>query len=161
MARFEITKSGAPLDQRDMKPNEPRGFPQDLRTRYDDLGLEPLIGTPAIACRPAAKTCRAQDGPFGDLTIEIESDQPTTVVVRRFFFPSWRLDDGLAITPTDPYRLVSFVAPAGHRRLHLARAALPVERWSWVVAGAPLVVLLIWLGAGSRRSTTRASLRPV
>jgi hypothetical protein len=149
MARFEITQSVAPLDQRDMKPNQPRGFPQDLRTRYDELGLTPLADTPLITCQPTATTCHAQDDRFGALTIEIESDRPTTVVVRRFFFPSWRLDDGLAIVPIYPYRLVSFVAPAGHGRFRLYQATLPVERWGWVIASASLMAVLIWFGAGS------------
>src|SRR4029077_6841368 len=42
VARFAITLSGQPLDQRDVKPNQPSGFPQDPRTGYDELGLGAL-----------------------------------------------------------------------------------------------------------------------
>jgi hypothetical protein len=151
MARFEITLSNAPLDQRDMKPNQPRGFPQNPHTRYDELGLAPLANTPAIACRPTGKTCRAQDGRFGEMQIEIDADVPVSVTLRRFFFPSWRLDPPLPLGPADPFRLVSFVAPAGRHTYRLERQTLPAERWGLALSGLALVgwLFFLWRGIGA------------
>ena len=77
------------------------------------LGLEPLRDVPAIACTPAARTGRAAALPLGELAIETESEAPTNVVVRRFFYPFWQIDPALPLRATVPLRLVSFTAPAG------------------------------------------------
>ena len=55
---------------------------------------------------------------FGTLRLELESAAPTTVTVRRFYFPAWTAEGVSAITPTDRYRLVSFVVPAGSAQVH-------------------------------------------
>jgi hypothetical protein len=154
-ARFQITLSGAPLEQRDVKPNQPRGFPQDPRTRYDELGLEPLAKIGAISCTPAAPVCTAQVDRFGAMRLHIESSQPTTVVLRRFYFPAWQVEalpshQAVALQPTDPLRLVSFVAPAGNADFQLVRVMLPAERWGCLVSGLSLVLLLGWVVTARR-----------
>jgi hypothetical protein len=147
IARFTITLSGEPLDQRDVKPNEPRGFPQDPRTGYDELGLAPLAKIGAISCTPAASVCTAQADRFGAMRLHIESTQPTTVVLRRFFFPAWRLEPELPLSASDPFKLVSFTAPAGNAEFQLVRVMLPAERWGWWLSGVSLALLLVWLAA--------------
>jgi hypothetical protein len=76
------------------------------------------------------------------------------VTVRRFYFPAWTADPPMAISPTEDYRLVSFVAPAGHQVVQLHRTALPVEQWGWAISGAALL-LLGAASAISARNTSR------
>jgi len=147
VARFAITLSGQPLDQRDVKPNQPSGFPQDPRTGYDELGLGPLAKIAAIDCTPAASICTAQADRFGAMQLRIESTQPTTVVLRRFFFPAWRLEPELPLLASDPFKLVSFTAPAGKHAFRLVRHTLPVEMWGWWLSGLSLALLLVWSAA--------------
>lgn len=155
ITRFGMTLAGEPLDQRDMKPHQPRNFPRNPNTAYDELGLEPLATQPAVACRPAAQTCRAEARRFGDMQIEIASDVPVTVTLRRFFFPAWQLEPALPLIATEPFRLVSFTAPAGNHSYRLTRRVLPAELWSWTVSALSLVMLLAWV-ASTKRATRRS-----
>ena len=70
-------------------------------------------------------------------------------MLRRFVFPAWRLDGPMAIVPTDKYRLVSFVVPAGHITVRLQRVTLPAEQWGLAISGLSLALLLAW-AAGAR-----------
>lgn len=125
---------------------QPAGYPQP-GGGYSDLNLGPVANLPTIACTPAARLCRAESAPFGTLRIEIDADAPTEVVVRRFYWPFWRLTPALsapapALEPTETLRLVSFVAPAGHHVWQLERAAVAEQKAGWMVSGLSLVVLL-------------------
>jgi hypothetical protein len=132
-----ITEPERPAD---VKQFLPAGFP--MKAEYDELGLEPLRDVPTIACTPTARTCRAAALPLGELAIEIESDAPANVVVRRFAYPFWRIEPALPLAATVPLRLVSFTAPAGrqHYRLHHVRP-LP-EKVGWAISGLALLVFL-------------------
>jgi hypothetical protein len=152
---FAFTLNRGTLEQGDVKPHQPRGFPHNPKTSYKETGLEPLANLPASSCSPPARICRAENGRLGALTIEIDSDQPTTVVLRRFFFPTWRITDGPAIAPTEPFRLTSFVAPAGRHIYRLEQESAPSERWSWAVAGLSLVLLLTWMALAWRPPVSR------
>jgi hypothetical protein len=131
----------------DLNQFMPAGFPRKPDWAYADLGLEPLEGVLTIACTPAPRTCRASDAPFGELGIEIDADAPTAVVLRRFFFPFWRLDPALPLAATDPLRLVSFTAPGGHHIYRLHHAVVPEEKIAWAISGLSLALLLAWAAA--------------
>jgi hypothetical protein len=89
------------------------------------------------------------------MRLDIESQAPTRVTARRFYFPAWQLDGGgMAVEPTEKYRLVSFAAPAGRTTVQLRRAALPEEKWGWAVSGASLLLLLA-MAAFTARSNSR------
>lgn len=123
----------------------PAGFPQRPDAAYDELALEPLRAVPIVSCGPPVSVCRAEEGRSGAMRIEVESAAPATVILRRFHFPGWRIDGSAAVVvPTDPLRLVSFVAPAGRHTLHLQRGALSEERRGWAVSALSLVLLLVW-----------------
>jgi hypothetical protein len=132
-----------PLPRVEAKEYLPHGLPGVLEN--DETALRRAAYGPLIACTPEPRLCRATELPFGHLALEVEADQPTRVVVRRFFFPSWRLDEGPAVRPSDPLRLVSFEAPAGHLATRLTRRPLPVERWGGVISGAAWAVWLLML----------------
>jgi hypothetical protein len=85
------------------------------------------------------------------MRITVDSAAPTNVVVRRFFFPAWQLDAGLALGPSEPLRLVSFTAPAGRTAARLDRATLPVERWGWAISGVSLLLLAAVLVSARNR----------
>jgi len=154
-ARIDFTWRSRPLDRHDVKEYQPRGYKQ-AGSRYADLGLEPLKDVPAISCTPAARICRGENGRFGAMRITVDSDAPTKVVLRRFFFPAWQVDTGLgtgaSLGPTEPLRLVSFQAPAGQTVARLDRVALPAERWGWAISGLSLLLLLAALLASARNS---------
>ena len=87
------------------------------------------------------------------MRIEIESEAPTDVTLRRFFFPAWHLDIDLPLAPTEPLKLVSFTAPAGYTSATLLRRALPAEQWGWAISGLSLVVLLGMTASSARKSS--------
>jgi hypothetical protein len=130
----------------ELKQFQPAGYPQRPDGGYADLNLELVQDVAMIACTPAVRVCRAESGPFGSLDVEIEADMPTTVVVRRFYYPFWRLSPPLPITATEPLRLVSFVAPPGRNVWRLERTAVPAERASWAISGLSVVLLLAAAG---------------
>lgn len=144
------------LDRHDVKEYQPAGY-KLAGSRYADLGLEQLKDTPAISCMPAAATCRADSARFGAMSVTVDSGAPTSVVLRRFFFPAWQLDTGFPLAPSEPLRLVSFTAPAGRTVARLDRAAMPIERWGWVISGVSLLLLAGLAVLGFRkRSSARA-----
>jgi hypothetical protein len=139
-ARAEFVARTGVLDRHDVKEYQPAGY-KLAGSRYADLGLEQLKDTPAISCTPAAATCKADSERFGAMRVTVDAATPTNVVLRRFFFPAWHLETGLALAPSEPLRLVSFTAPAGHTVTRLDRAALPAERWGGVISGVSLLLL--------------------
>ena len=143
-SRLEYAWEEAALRQHDVKEYQPRGYPQDPGLGYEDLALEPVANVPPVACSPTARICRTENERFGAMRMEIESDVPTTVVLRRFFFPAWRLEPVLPLQPTQEWRLVSFVTPPGRHTFRLQRVALPEEQWGWVLSGLSLALLLLW-----------------
>jgi hypothetical protein len=154
VARFDSTQRAGALDQRDMKPHQPRGFPQNPETDYAELGLERVAGVPTIECRPATTVCRAEPQQFGGMRVEIEGGAPTTVTVRRFYFPAWHLAPAATIVATDPFRLVSFVAPAGRNTFRLGLRTLPAEQWGWCISTISLVLLWLVMIRGRRKSAS-------
>jgi hypothetical protein len=157
--RIAYGQGHSSLARQDVREYMPHAFPHRAGLRYDELGLEAVAATPPISCAPVARLCRAEPGRFGALAIELDSDQPTTVTLRRFAFPAWQLAPPLPITATEPYRLVSFVAPAGQHLLRLDRQALWPERWGWIISCLSAVLLLAGAyGAGfppvSRRNSS-------
>ncbi|MBI2740366.1 MAG: hypothetical protein HYX38_27950 [Rhodospirillales bacterium] len=139
----------------DLKQFQPAGYPQP-RGGYSDLNLEPIEGIPTIACSPVPRICRANSGPYGSLVVEIDADAPTTVVLRRFYYPFWQLTPDLPIVATDPLRLVSFTVPAGRGVWHLERTAVGAEKAGWAISGLSLVLLLI-AAAFSARTRSRTT----
>ena len=128
----------------DLNQFMPARYPQKTGARYADLSLEPLQGVPTIACTPLARTCQATSESFGRLRVELDADTPTTVVLRRFAYPYWRLVPDLPLTATDPLQLVSFTAPAGHGSFSLTWANVREEKIGWLVSGFSVVLLALW-----------------
>jgi uncharacterized membrane protein len=142
--RIDLASDGQSPLPKDIKEYLPAGYPQRANTAFDDLGLEPIAAMPPIACSPLPRLCRANPDRLGALHIEVESEVPTKVVVRRFFFPAWRLDPTLSISATEPFRLVSFIVAPGHHTYRLQQAALPEEEIGWAISGLSLFLLLAW-----------------
>jgi hypothetical protein len=143
---------GEIVQAQDVKEYEPHGYPLTASPAYAQLGLEPLADRPPATCLPAARMCRAEAGRFGTMLVEIDSDVATDVVLRRFFFPSWRLDPAASLMPSVPFRLLSFTAPPGRHTYHLERTVLPVEQWGWAISGVSMILLL---AAAARTSGAR------
>jgi hypothetical protein len=150
---IELARPYMPLPRVEAKEYLPNGLPGVLEA--DETALRQAAYGPLIACTPEARLCKATEGPFGALTVEIDADSPTRVVVRRFFFPAWWLVDGPPLAPSDPLRLVSFEAPPGRTTARLERITLPSERWGWAISGASLAVWLCLLAGVTRRPVSR------
>jgi hypothetical protein len=144
--RIATTRAAGVLETGDSPEYQPAGYSHPyIRGSYVDQGLETLARLPIIDCVPAARRCRAESGPLGAMRIEIDSDRPTAVTLRRFYFPGWSLNPPRPIVPAEPLRLVSFVAPAGSGTFQLARTPVAAEHWGWLVSGASLGLVLLWL----------------
>jgi hypothetical protein len=145
---------GASLAQQEvpaeLKQFEPAGFPQDPNGGYADLGLEPLRNVPAIVCIPEPRTCRVATTAFDELKIDVDADTPTEVILRRFYYPLWRLDPLLPVAATDPLRLVAFAAPSGRHTFRLQRAVPSEEKIGWTISGLSLALLLAWAAVAWR-----------
>jgi hypothetical protein len=141
------------LVRQDVKEYEPHGFPIDPRSTYAELGLEPLKEVPLVACAPSARRCAATERPFGALQMEIEAEAATIVTVRRFFFPAWTTEPPLPVAATEPYRLVSFVAPAGATSVLLHRSTLGIERWGYTISALSLAVFAAALALSARNNS--------
>ena len=152
--RIAFNRTGRTLTQQDAKEYEPHGFPLGDSPSYEQLGLQPLAGVPLISCVPQPRTCQARAGRFGVLTVEVDADRPTSVVLRRFFFPAWHIEPEAVIAPTPDYRLVQFDASPGRQTYRLERRTLPAELWGWAISGTSLVLLGLW-GLISRSSARR------
>ncbi len=59
----------------------------------------------------------------------------------------------MVIVPTDKYRLISFVVPAGHITVRLQRVTLPAEQWGLAISSVSLALLLAAAAFNARRST--------
>jgi hypothetical protein len=129
---------------------QPAGYPHSLpQGGHTNPRLDLLARVPTIDCTPPAQTCSSQADRFGALQVRVDSAEPTTVVLRRFYFPAWQVEmlpsrETIVVKPTDQLRLASFLAPAGRADFRLHRAALPIERWGWAVTGLSLAMLLAW-----------------
>lgn len=147
-----LSRQYMPLPRSDAKEYQPHGFPGVMSADQENPAFRQAINSPLIACTPAVRICRATEGPFGEFKIEIEGDASTSVVLHRFFFPSWRLDVPLTLSASEPLRLLSFDAPAGRTSAQLERIAVPIERWSWAISGLVLVVMVASVGLARRRA---------
>lgn len=133
----------------------PAGF--DRRPGDDDY-LQSVI-VPTISCTPEPTVCHAVETGFGSLRIEVEGELPTSVVLRRFYFPGWRLDPDVPIRATERRKLLSFTAPPGRHVWQLTRQTLPAERWGQAISALSLVLLLAIAAIARRRRASQSALR--
>jgi hypothetical protein len=153
--RMAVAMEGGNAPPLDVKEYLPAGYPHRPNAEYADLGLDPVKQVPPIACAPAARACRLTVESFGEARIEIESEAPTSVTLRRFAFPAWQLDPALPLSASVPLRLVTFVAPAGANSYRLRRAPLMQERIGGALSALSGLLLLGWLAWRRRRSVSR------
>ena len=142
--RVQVMLARGTLRQQDVKEYEPKGYPQPEGLDIDKLALEPVLGLPLIECRPTVPRCTAIPRAFGDLSIYIDADRPTTVILRRFFFPMWQAAPLPDLRPTPDFRLVSFRAPPGQATYTLAKRPLAAELWGGAISLASIGLLLAW-----------------
>ena len=140
VGRIAITLNDAPLRQFEAAEYLPRGY-GSRAGGLPDYENDPLPGVPTISCEPAAIVCRAKELPFGELMIEIESQAATTAVLRRFSFPTWRIEPALPISATADQKLVSFIAPPGRIAARLIRTSTAEEWWGAMISGVSLILL--------------------
>lgn len=135
----------------DLKQFLPAGYPQKPHGGYAELSLGPVEGLPLISCAPEPLLCRATNLPFGDVSIELDTQSPTTVVLRRFAYPYWRLDPALAVAATDPLRLVMFTVPPGRSFYRLHHLVVTEEKIGWAISAVSLALLAGWAALVRRR----------
>jgi len=141
LRRIAAKLDNAPLRQFEAAEYLPRGY-GSRAGGLPDYENDPLPDVPSISCEPAAIVCQAKDLPFGELMIEVESQVATTVILRRFWFPSWRVEPALPVSATDDQKLASFIAPPGRIVVRLIRTSTAQEWWGAMVSGLSLIVLI-------------------
>jgi hypothetical protein len=84
----------------------------------------------ARAMDPQARTAVSERSE-GEMTIVVESPAPTRVMLRRHYFPHWRLRNShwqaVPISPERTEGLVTFAAPAGRSVFRLEQGTAPYE----------------------------------
>lgn len=114
-------------------------------TRYQELPL-------AAPETDGAKVTSASVFPDGSVAMAVEATQPTRIVMRKFYFPTWEIgrvvkgpDPLVAAEPATPEHLLSFVAEPG---AHFYRARIvrsPLEIVCDVISLLSLIVVGAWL----------------
>lgn len=146
-------------------PNEhlPAGYP--VYPAFDDHDLlNAFPGQPLVALgETGGKVLAASGFPDGSVAMDLDLPAPTTVTVKRFYFPSWRAErvDGRQKTPLQAQpigatRFVSFQAQAGRHVYRIRQVATPVERASNAVTLAALLVVAALLAAPAVTRRRRA-----
>ncbi|HVN00214.1 MAG TPA: hypothetical protein VMT68_08370 [Caulobacteraceae bacterium] len=116
----------------------------------------PRLPLSALAALPlAAPSLFANADPVtGAVKVRPRAD-PTPVVVRRFYHPSWRVTcDGRPVEtgPAGPARLLSFTPPANAQECTASVGPTPLETLGDALAGASLVLLVGWAALMLRRA---------
>lgn len=105
-----------------------------------------MVKLPQVPLAAAAGArVEAGEGEGGALAVRIDAARPTRVVVRRFYFPHWRVNDGaaeIATAPTPGSRLLSWAAPAGRSAYSVEPGAAPGERAATALSLGALLLLL-------------------
>jgi putative flippase GtrA len=123
----------------------PPGLPwqgQDLPVGVEQAALKPVVQ----ALDPAATIGSVRQSANGAVEVVVEAPRPTRVVVRRFYFSSWRVQSltdpatRLTAVPTGDYRLVSFIAPAGRATYRIEVVRTPIELVGDAISFAALAI---------------------
>lgn len=129
----------------------PRGFPiaLDDQKRADPSGIRLPRGALAAA-DDARAGLRAVTGQGGVLAVTVDSPAPTTITVRRFYFPHWRVTEesgsDVVVRPGETDQLASWRAEPGRHVYLLAPGLAPGEAAGrWISLAALLALLLLAL----------------
>ncbi|NQE63568.1 6-pyruvoyl-tetrahydropterin synthase-related protein [Caulobacter sp. RHG1] len=130
----------------------PAGFdPATPRFTADSIGFSSLLAMPLATPLGPAKIGPADTFPDGSMAVQVDTAQPTRIVLRRFYFPTWevgRVQDGpdpkVASEAYGPERLLSFVAEPGVHtyRIRIVRSTL--EKAADTISILALL-LVLWL----------------
>lgn len=112
----------------------PKGFdPASPRFAADSIGFTAFLAMPLATPLGAARIGPADTFPDGSVAVQVDATQPTRIVLRKFYFPTWevgRVQDGpdpkVASEPYGPERLLSFTAEPGVHtyRIRIVRTLL-------------------------------------
>lgn len=150
---YPVDPVGLSLIAAGRAPNE--HLPHGYSAYYPDFSDPNLVNgfpeIPLVGVAGGGKVVAAQGLPDGGVSLEVDLPAPALVTVKRFYFPSWRVErgDGAALRAQaeGPWRFVSFQGEAGRHSYRLRQAATPTERASDALAVAALLVVLVLLAA--------------
>ena len=124
----EYLPAGTPIHQGDGPDSAPIVLP--------DLPLASAADPRARLAALAAKD--------GGMTMSLDTPAPTSILLRRFYFPHWQLKDEkgrrVEIVEDSSRRVISFRAPAGRSVFRLETGTAPYERLGRILS---LVALLL------------------
>jgi hypothetical protein len=114
-------------------------------------GPAPVLDIRALAAGPVAAGPRvagaSADAVTGAVHVSLVPGPPALVVVRRFFFPAWRVACGrreMATLATTHAHLVGFVAPAGDAGCEVSISATTEENNGGILTAASLGLLAVY-----------------
>jgi hypothetical protein len=148
-------------------PGKDEGVPS-LTAAY--LAGEPIARLPATDLPSGARILRADYRPL-DAKIKLQTPIPFQANYLAFYYPGWQVHvdgQGVPITPSDPYGLITFDVPAGQHTIHLHFGRTPLRTAAALFSLTSLFTLLLTLALRrplahfSTRSTSsrRGSLLP-
>ncbi len=146
IARYE-RESGAlgTTSAGDFMPNTVKQLPDAnvLVERYSRSDVIERLNPASLP--PGARILKAGYRPLSsDLTVETQSSFVATFDV--FYFAGWQARvDGqpVAITPTDPHGLISFIVPAGEHRLQVLFGSTPLRTAAGSVSLISVLALIV------------------
>lgn len=153
---YPIDPVGMSLIAAGRAPNE--HLPAGYGAEYPDFTNPDLVngfpGLPFIDAGPGGKVLAANGFPDGSVAMDLDLPAPSKVVVKRFYFPTWRAErvDGRKKTPLTaqadgPWRFVAFEAQAGRHIYRIRQTPTPTERASDAVAVTALLAVIALLAA--------------
>ena len=102
----------------------------------------------------------ASEGEEGEMTVAVDSPAPTLVILRRYYFPHWRLRNSygqaVPISRGKTGGLVTFSAPAGNSVFRLEPGTAPFESAGRTTSLIALILLTIMTFAAAVRTSRHA-----
>ena len=142
--------------------HDPSGRVGPHRRAFRGWWIELLRDVPLVSLPgEEGRVEMVERGPFR-LVIDVRAENPARVLVRHFYYPTWRAhivgsDAPLAMAPSRTLGLIEVEVPAGRHRVVLSRVALSEEYAGLAVsAGAGLLCVVLLMLAGRRRSSEPA-----
>jgi hypothetical protein len=148
----------------------PAGFAGGPRYVADASCLTGFAKTPLAGAQDdGARVTAASIFPDGSVAIAVEAARPTRIVLRKYYFPTWRIarveegrDPTVKAELSQPDGLLSFVAEPGSHTYRARIIRSPLETACDALTLAALALIAAWLGLSlHRRLNTHGRLAPI
>lgn len=113
----------------------------------DDVEVKLAVVPLARASDPRANVSASEESD-GSMTLTVDAPAPTTIAVRRYYFPNWRVSTAsgatIPVSPEPREHIATFRAPAGKSVLRLEPGAAPNEILAQTISLLALALTALW-----------------